>query len=360
MPYWVPRWLRAPGCAYRDDGAERPADPRGRKVDPPIPARSTIVDVARLAEVAVGTASDALNGKGRVSENTRARVLAAAQTLRFVPHRAARGLPRARTMSIGLRFGHERVVPAGHFFVDVLAGAVEAASRSGYALSISSSALSTEGLVDGLIVVDPLTVADARDPSLDEHVPVVSIGRVAPQESAGSVPIPWVDVDHQSAAATLLDHLAHDAQEGPVWMLSLPGRYPFIRDLESAFTRWATTQGRDMRMLHVPDDPGPAADSIRAELESGHPAPALLLTALDRQAVGAQVALRDHPALIGCASDSDLLDVLEPPIAALALDGRAHGSCAVEMILSWLEDGSPPPPSQLPVRLIARAKGSVG
>ena len=49
-------------------------------------------DVARLAGVSEGTASKALNGKGDVNSETRARVLEAAQRLAYAPNAAARSL----------------------------------------------------------------------------------------------------------------------------------------------------------------------------------------------------------------------------------------------------------------------------
>lgn len=102
-------------------------------------SRATIVDVAEAAGVAVGTASNALSGKGRVSATTRARVAKVAADLEFVPHRAARGLPTGRTMNIGLRFGHEATIRGGDFFVDMLDAATQAAERNGYGLVLRSS-----------------------------------------------------------------------------------------------------------------------------------------------------------------------------------------------------------------------------
>jgi LacI family transcriptional regulator len=60
-----------------------------------IPA--TINDVAASARVSVVTASRALNGKLGVKPETRERVLAAAQALRYAANGAARGLVTART-----------------------------------------------------------------------------------------------------------------------------------------------------------------------------------------------------------------------------------------------------------------------
>jgi DNA-binding LacI/PurR family transcriptional regulator len=322
----------------------------------PISTRPTIIDVARMAGVAVGTASNALNGKGRVSSETRSRVIQAAETLRFRPHRSARGLPTARTMAIGVRFSHDGIVPAGHFFVDLLAGAAETAAEHGYGLQIVPPGLSTAGMVDGLVVVDPLRAADAQVEPGAEPIPIVTIGRAGGRASSA---IPWVDVDHRAAATALLDHLEMNAAPGPAWMVSLPRRYPFIRDLEAAFIAWTRTTEHEAHIIRVPDDPEPAVAAVRDEINGGATPPSLLLAALDRQAVGAQAALRGREVPIGCASDSDLLGVLDPPITALALDGREHGRRAVAMVLEWLQDDAPPASHQLPARLILRPTAAV-
>ena len=62
----------------------------------------TIHDVARAAEVSIGTASKALNGTGHLRQETRDKVLAAATTLGYRPNDLAQSLHRARSMTVGL------------------------------------------------------------------------------------------------------------------------------------------------------------------------------------------------------------------------------------------------------------------
>jgi LacI family transcriptional regulator len=69
---------------------------------PPTGSRVTIRDVAALAGVSVGTASKALNNRGQLRAQTRARVLAAAQELNFSPNTLARSLTSGRTYTVGL------------------------------------------------------------------------------------------------------------------------------------------------------------------------------------------------------------------------------------------------------------------
>src|SRR3712207_9266085 len=62
----------------------------------------TLADVASAAGVSLSTASKALNGRGQLRDETRERVRAAAQRLRFEPNAVARSLIQGRTYTVGL------------------------------------------------------------------------------------------------------------------------------------------------------------------------------------------------------------------------------------------------------------------
>jgi LacI family transcriptional regulator len=78
-----------------------PDDAPPRDDSPPSGAR-TLRDVARLAGVSISAASKALNASGRLSAETRARVLAAAKALDYRPNDLAHSLHRARSMTVGI------------------------------------------------------------------------------------------------------------------------------------------------------------------------------------------------------------------------------------------------------------------
>jgi LacI family transcriptional regulator len=77
---------------------------------------STIKDVARLANVGVGTVSRVISGKGPASSDAVARVLAAVSELDFRPSRSARALASKTTGMLGV-FVTEF---SGHFFGPIL------------------------------------------------------------------------------------------------------------------------------------------------------------------------------------------------------------------------------------------------
>ncbi len=83
---------------------------------------ATIRDVAAAAGVSIGTASKALNGRGKLRAETRARVAAAAQELGFQPNTLARGLLSGRTFTVGLVTSDS----FGRFSIPVMLGAEDA------------------------------------------------------------------------------------------------------------------------------------------------------------------------------------------------------------------------------------------
>ena len=62
----------------------------------------TIRDVARLAEVSIGTASKALNDNGRLRQETRDKVVRVAREIGYRPNDLAQSLHRAKSMTVGI------------------------------------------------------------------------------------------------------------------------------------------------------------------------------------------------------------------------------------------------------------------
>ncbi|NWJ48635.1 MAG: LacI family DNA-binding transcriptional regulator [Chloroflexi bacterium] len=92
----------------------------------------TIVDVARVAGVGVGTVSRVLNNSEAVKESTRQKVLAAIAELNFSPDPIARSMITRRTGTVGV------IMPfvTRFFGSEVLRGLINAATKQGYELVI--------------------------------------------------------------------------------------------------------------------------------------------------------------------------------------------------------------------------------
>jgi DNA-binding LacI/PurR family transcriptional regulator len=128
-------------------------------VPPDRPA--TILDVAREAHVSKATVSLVLNGRAsplRISEATRANVLAAASRLSYTPNHAARSLRQRRTGAIMLIVSHV----ANPYYGEIAVAAFEAARARGYQLDVAEAKTPDEeraalanlssGRVDGVVV----------------------------------------------------------------------------------------------------------------------------------------------------------------------------------------------------------------
>lgn len=115
---------------------------------------STIKDVAKRAGVSISTASYALNNHPNVHEDTRARILKAAEELDYYPNANARNLKTKKTGNVGVfiyGFG-------GPIFSDILEGIRNQLQKHGFNIIVtsgkSSSVLLKERQVDAAIVFD--------------------------------------------------------------------------------------------------------------------------------------------------------------------------------------------------------------
>jgi len=96
--------------------------------------RPSMHDVAALAGVSIGTVSYTLNRPERVSEATRARVLASIEELGFVPNSAARSMKAGGTTGLGIVVGDIRHT----FSIELARGAQAAATEAGTTLLIAN------------------------------------------------------------------------------------------------------------------------------------------------------------------------------------------------------------------------------
>ena len=94
---------------------------------------TTIIDVAKKAQVSVATVSRVVNGNYPVKESTRHKVLAAIEELKYVPNIQARELNTRHSSIIGV------IVPSlfNTFFAEVVNGIESFATMSGYSLLLT-------------------------------------------------------------------------------------------------------------------------------------------------------------------------------------------------------------------------------
>lgn len=147
---------------------------------------ATLADVGREAGVSAMAASAVLNGaktSTRISQETRARVLAAAEKLRYRPNATARGLADRRMNTLGVAATLVGDEP-NQYFLEVFNGIIHGAAEAGQTTTVFTLGSWDEareripafcdGRIDGLVLLAPLLEADAAE-WLPEHTPVVAV-----------------------------------------------------------------------------------------------------------------------------------------------------------------------------------------
>ncbi len=140
--------------------------------------RATIHDVADLAQVSIATVSKALNGSGRMTSETRDRVLRAAKELAFRPNALARGLHSKRSFTVGLLTDDVY----GRFALPVMQGLTEGLIDHGVSVflcALEENPLLAQSHLDALMEkqVDGIVVAGRR---VDRILPVDFGGLTVP------------------------------------------------------------------------------------------------------------------------------------------------------------------------------------
>lgn len=170
---------------------------------------ATLIEVAERAGVSLTTASKAINGKNRVSAETRARVIAAARELSFTPNPIARGLTTGRTSTVGFiiadsmshRFGVPVMLGAEAALGEIDLSMITCDARGDQARSLDLARMLAARKVDGVLIVGDNNAVTA---SVSRHigVPVVYVYGESDDES-DVVHMP----DDRNGLGLVVDHL---------------------------------------------------------------------------------------------------------------------------------------------------------
>ena len=186
--------------------------------------RVNIADVAREAGVSAQTVSRALNNKGEISTETRARVLETVDRLGYRPNTLARGLVTQKTSTLGL------IVPdiANPFFSEVARGAEDAAHGAGFSLLLCNTmedpSREIEALrtleaqrVDGIVLCSSRLSDEAFGAMLARLPAVILVNR----EASGS-DLRSVCIDDEAGARCATQHLLHSGRRTIAFLAGPP------------------------------------------------------------------------------------------------------------------------------------------
>ncbi|HXY81801.1 MAG TPA: LacI family DNA-binding transcriptional regulator [Gaiellaceae bacterium] len=313
----------------------------------------TMARIAERAGVALSTVSYVLSGKRSVSEEMRARVLAAVEELDYRPHGPARALAsrRSHTVALFLPSRQWHLVPIQQTFV---AGANQATSAMDYALLLSTSPedpdtiarLLTSGRADGVILMETL----AHDPRVERlkagGYPFSLIGRTA--DTTG---ISFVDLDFGDAVRRSLAHLA-ELGHTCIALFNFPqdlvdAGYTSALIARDAFEESAAQlgiRGIQLPCPHVADE----ALSVAAQLLNTEPECTAAITT-GWQFTGLLGALRaaalhvpDDFSIVSVIA-SQFAEMLTPALTGIEWPAFDAGRLAAEMLIERLGNADLPP-----------------
>ena len=256
-------------------------------------AEATIRDVAREAELSVASVSRALNGHKSVRPETRARIVAVADRLGYVPHAGARSLSMARSNAIGV------VLPDlhGEFFSEIVRGMDREATRLGLQLLLSNmhadpvqagqALRAMHGRVDGLLIMCPQMRTEGWAGSMPRGLPAVLLN--TPESLMDH---PSMAIDNRAGAAAIARHLI-DLGRRHLLHIAGPDHNIDARERREGFEQAVHAFAPDATVTVLPGDFNEETGEAAAEkiLRDGLKVDAIF-AANDMMAVGCLQALR--------------------------------------------------------------------
>ncbi|MBC7187269.1 MAG: LacI family DNA-binding transcriptional regulator [Calditrichaeota bacterium] len=309
----------------------------------------TIKDVARRAGVAVSTVSLVINRKGKVSAETRERVLRAVAELNYHPQRSARGLVTRRSGNLGFILTDDHFSRAEPFYTKVFLGTeFEARSHDYYILLTTVDRRFRPEKVPRFLLerdVDGVIFAGKVPSRLVEYVkekglPIVLVDYYPPRGDYSCVLI-----DNVGGAQLAVSHLMHKGHRR-IAFIGGDLEHPSIRDRFIGYREALTEAGIEvLDSLVVTDQPYTATsdgyEAAKHLLDRGQPFTALF-AANDAMAVGALrlmqergLKIPDDVAIVGF-DDVEAAITTQPTLTTVRVPKEELGAIAVRRMVEQI------------------------
>ena len=327
--------------------------------------RKTIHDVARAAGVAIKTVSRVLNDEPNVRPETRARVLAAAEQLQYLPSLSARSLAGRRSYLIGLIYEN----PSANYLIDLQHGAMARCRKEKFRLFVHQCSGRGDDLirdvmglidqthVDGLIVSPPLSELSPLIAALDQrNIPFV---RIAPSDLQH--PSPYVDMDDEGAAREMTEHLIAQGHRAIGFIVGHPNHIASslrLRGYRSALEQ----HGIAFDPAYVKQGYFVYESGLEAarELLTLPKPPTAVFASNDDMAAGVLLAAHEIgipvPQRLSVAGfdDTYISRIVWPRLTTVHQPSYDLAFSATDLLLRSLKDGDAPKTARLPYKLIQR------
>jgi LacI family transcriptional regulator len=315
--------------------------------------KPTLRDVAELAQVSLGTASQALSNKAGVLPETRAKVLEAARSIGY-QHTVRTSSALSQSLStIGLvtKSNHDDVPSLNTFYSYVLAGAERECQRTHLSLMYAnikvdehSHALSLPPMildqkVDGVIIVGAFLEQTLASISKQYVQTIVLVDAYIPGQ-----PFDSVLIDNVNGAQSAVEHLIEQGHTKIGLVGSCADDYPSIRERRKGYTRALREHGIEQEYME--ESPLTRSEVYEATIRLLQRSPEItaIFACNDDVAVGVLNAANhlglhvpDDLSIVGF-DDIDLSQQLNPPLTTVNVDKVLMGVVAVRMLRDRAED----------------------
>ncbi len=330
--------------------------------------RPTSFDIAAIAGVSQPTVSRALSGSPSVSDETRRRVLAAAEQLNYTVDKNASGLRRQRAGTLALLFFEEfpdnsEINP---FYLSLLGPMVRCCADRGYDLLISLQQLSSDWHVDyedsrkadGIILLgygDYLQYRPRLEQLVERGTHFVRWGSAGEGEIGATV-----SCDNEQGGFEATTHLLQQSRRRIAFIGTGGAGFPEVQE------RWRG-YCRALRAGGIEPDERLRADAAPSESD-GRTALSMLIStgaefdaifaASDVAAIGAMHALQQagrsvpETAVVGF-DDIPAASLASPPLTTVTQDAHCAAEALIDTLVRSIETGAAED-QVLPVRLKVR------
>ncbi len=309
--------------------------------------RVRLRDVADLAGVSIGTASQALNNRAGVATGTRARVIDAARALGY-PIKSPSRQVEARIEVVGMLTKHDFGYPPtiNPFYSVVQAGAEEECRKQGISLMYANvevdasnhpvvwPAMLSEARIDGLLLVGTFIENTVETLKRRLHLPIVLVDAYAPHMGYDSVLI-----DNVMGTCSVIEHLIDLGHRCIGLVGTNAGSPPSLLERRDSFRHLLRDRGLSDSYIENSELTQDSGDVALRRLLVRAPEVTAVFAAADIVAVGALNAARDlgidvptDLSVIGF-DNIDLAGVVTPPLTTVHVHKTWMGALGIRQLL---------------------------
>ncbi len=317
-----------------------------------MPTRPKLQDVADLANVSIGTASQALNNKSSVLPETRDRVLQAARELGYaLPIRTTTSEKNVSTFGVLVKIQDAQDVPIEPFYAAILSGAEQECKRHNISLMYSSlpvdelsnvvdwPPLVNDQQVDGWLIMGALLPKTVLELEHQLQGPIVLIDAYTPDSEYD-----MIVADNVTGAYEAVTHLINRGHQRIGLIGSTPDGHPSIRERRQGYLNALADHG--IKKTYIEDSSLHQHCAYEAAYRLLKRAPEItgVFASTDDMAVAVMHAahdldlhIPDDLSIVGFY-DLDLASRIIPPLTTIFVDKMLMGAMGVRQLLDRSEN----------------------